>query len=359
MSFEINMQGVGQAPVSPAVEVPTSSLTQPSQMASSVAPTPSSSLKYFFIIGGILLVVGAGFGGWKYMEMKNLLAESLIKNVDTSIVATTTQEVSDIGGMASTSSLVMSGSSTGSISDGQRLTEIVSQSAKTDMTPEEYKQATSFKVTYPSYGVTFVPGQTYTVTWIAGKLAKAPTYQVRLTDSTYQFDTVLGTAEESVGKFSFVVPDMKGKQYEKYKLVFSNTSTTNNTGGESDYFYIKNVSNQNTAVVNTNKISGTTGPTLVFTVNGLKSINVKSGDKLNYVYSSTNADSFSGTKTTSGCLNPSANEATKKYSMSSGNGNGGDVVGDLYLGCTIVNTITAKNLKTLEEVTSSVSVTVK
>lgn len=336
-----NINSIPVAPVVPEVPIVTPTIvTEQDQpqfqqaQSSPVVNQRSSALKYFFVIAGIILAVGSAFGFWKYQQMKSV------------------ELIPEVSNVVSTGSDVLS--------DGQHLTEIVKDSAKTDMTPEEYKEATSFKVTYPGYGVTLISGQTYTVTWIAGKMAQASSYQVRLTDSTYQFDTILGTADQLSGKFSFIVPNITEKQYEKYKLVFSNVGTVNNSGGVSDYFYIKNISTQASSAEKTiNKTSTATRPTATLTVNGLKSINVKSGDRLNYVYSSTNADSFSGTKTTSGCLNPSANEAAKKYSVNSGSGEGGDIVSDLYLGCTIVNTFTAKNTKTLEEVTATVSVTLK
>ncbi len=291
------------------------------------------------IIFVLILVICLAVGGlWKYKQIKNSQA-----------LQTTPASVA---------------TKSDALPDGEQLTKIVKETAKTDMTPEEYREVTSFKVTYPSFGTVLVPGQTYTVTWVAGKMARAPSYQVRLIDSTYQFDTVLGNADETIGKFSFTVPDMSRKQYEKYQLVFSNVSTVYNSGGTSDYFYIKNTTAANVApgASDNNKTSGT-APIISYSVsadfpNGATKITVTAGDWANYEWTSTGADSLTETYSATGCVDPKSNETRPPRDIAA-SGKDSFKINTYLIGCTLTKTLTAKNTKTRLQSSSVTTVTVK
>lgn len=132
----------------------------------------------------------------------------------------------------------------------------------------------------------------------------------------------------------FYVKDTSGKESNRLKLTLTspakNTNTLVSTG-------LSGASTANT-------------PTATITANGVTNLSANGGDKITYVYSSSNADSFSGTNSVSGCAE-AANEVNKSGS-STASGSYSDSIPFRFSGCTITMTYTAKNTKTGQQATA-------
>lgn len=298
-----------------------------------------------------ILVIAISLGGiWMYRQVKN-------SEVNPKTLTNQTKNLPQKENI-----LVAKNTESEALPDGEILTEMAKEAASTTMTAEEYAKARSFKVSYPNFGVTLVPGKVYTAEWTAGKLVQAVSYKVRLVDASYQFDKTLGSADEFSRKFTFTVPDIGDKQYEKYQLVFSNVDTPGISGGTSDYFYIKNINAQSSGSQGTKNVSYPT-PTASFTVsagfpNGETKITVKTGDWANYEWKSSDADSFSETYSSSGCLDSKSNE-TRPPRVTTGEGKESNKINAYLAGCMVTRTFIAKNTKTGQQASVTTVVTIQ
>jgi hypothetical protein len=219
------------------------------------------------------------------------------------------------------------------VKEGQQLTDVftAAREADAEFSDEELKALYAFDVTYPSYGDTLVAGKEYTVAWKAGERAQYPTYTVRLANSTYATDIVLGTAYGSEKKFTFTVPtSLSGTFF----LVFAHgTDFVEN----SEYF---NITEGDEATQNSSD-----APVIVYMVGSDfpegESADLGVGDWANYEWDIKNADSYTRTETRSGCKDSTQNRTNVPLRIEQAQISGSLLINSYLEGCTVTQTITA------------------